>query len=702
MVRPGAQAARNSSSQRGGIKKIAPAPPLGSRAAAGRGDALVRQSPYHPAVTPSDPTDDLRTGDLAADHPAGARPSGGASSNGGGLPDGTLPNGPLPAENLASAPDVVTLFEQRVAESADSPALRFQSEGRWHDVSWTSWARRSRCIASALGQLGFEPGSVAAIISRSRPEWVIAEMGAMMAGGITASVYESNLAEGCARILARCEAVVVFVEDPHQLVKVVSHRAALPKLRHIVVFDPTLTDRGRVLDYSESDPGIMTLEALEALGRDSALPATPRSPDSVATIVYTPGTAGPSKGVMLTHANLVAQAAAVQVLGLRSTDVQLLYLPLSHAFARMLVLAVMQCGATTAFCRNPLQAAREVRPTVIAAAPRLFEGAYARLEAAAHVADGLRLKLFQWAQSASRDLARAHQQGRDGSVSLGLRQRWGRHHLSQRANELFGGQTRLLISGHAPLSDDIVRFFFGLGMEILEGYGLTETAAATHVNRPGAIRFGTVGTGLPGVETRIADDGEILVRGPALMAGYQPPPAGSDGAERDIASALTNDGWLHTGDIGRLDRDGALRVLGRKDELIRIEGRLVSPLEIEKRLQSSPYIHQALVYGDEREFLVALLTLDRENIYHWATERGVAFQSISDLAASPMVFRLMDHIVAQVNASLPSFETIRKFAIMERDFTAETGELTPTHKLRRTVVTQKHRALFDSFYREQY
>ncbi|MFT5432325.1 MAG: long-chain acyl-CoA synthetase [Myxococcota bacterium] len=606
------------------------------------------------------------------------------------------------------AADVVALFLDRVERSPTAPALRHQTrvaDGReWSDITWAEWAERSYSVAAGLIDLGHERGEVVALLSRSRPQWVIAEMGALIAGATTASVYESNLAEQCAELLEDCGATAVFVENPHQLVKILSVRHRLTRLRTIIVFDLGADQR---FDAIMADGAVMTLDELESRGAhrrsdgdtsvDERVAAT--KPTDAASIVYTPGSAGPSKGVVLSHANLVAQANAVQVLGFRADDVQLLYLPLSHAFARMLILAVMRCGAVTAFCPDPrrvLEAAAAVQPTVIAAAPRLFEVAYARIEADAHAADGLRLKVFQWASAAAKELARAYEQGREREPALGLRLRWARRKVARQTAQLFGGRTRMLISGHAPLADDIVEFFYGVGVEILEGYGLTEMTAATHVNRPGSLRFGTVGTALPGVETTIAADGEILVRGPALMAGYFGDP------ER-TAAEFNAEGWLRTGDIGFLDRDNYLRVLGRRLELIRTnDGRLVSPIDIEKRLQSSPYVSQAVVHGDGREYLTALITLDRESISQWAKERGVVFRDIGELASRPSIYRLMDVVVAQVNRTLPSFEAVRKFAIMERDFTTETGELTPTHKLRRAVVTDKYRALLDSFYREQY
>jgi long-chain acyl-CoA synthetase len=418
--------------------------------------------------------------------------------------------------------------------------------------------------------------------------------------------------------------------------------------------------------------------------------------DDPASFIYTSGTTGNPKGVILTHGNWVYEAYAIEELKLIARDdVVLMFLPMAHSFAKVIEAVWFSTGATAAFVESLekiMDNAAEVRPTVMPAVPRIFEKAYNTVVSKGLATPGLKGKLFHLALDAFEEYAHAKEQRRDyGSFGLLIGRKLVFPKLSATLSERFGGRMRLFISGGAPLSPKIAHFFDQLGFVILEGYGLTETSAGTFVNRPGKNKIGTVGPPVPGTQVRVAEDGEILVKGGGVMKGYYNAP--------EATAEVLQDGWLATGDIGEVDADGFLRITDRKkDIIVTAGGKNVAPQNLENELKTDPLISQAMVHGDKRKFLSALITLNEDNARKWAAENGLP--AGQELHQDPKLRARIQQAVDALNARQASYSSIKKFAVLPRDFTQETGELTPTLKVKRKVVTQKHKDLLDGFYAE--
>jgi long-chain acyl-CoA synthetase len=451
---------------------------------------------------------------------------------------------------------VLEMFRDRVAKSGDRVALRSKVGNEWKSISWNEWAERSRRLALALVQAGVEQGDRVSILSSTRPEWVVADIGILMAGAVTVPIYPSNLPDQCEYILNNSESKVAFVEDPAQLAKLEKVRPSLTSVKKVVLFtgeapagDGWSTTLARFLE--EGAQGA----AADELDRR----AQATKPSDPATFVYTSGTTGPPKGVILTHDNFCFECAAIaQVVDIHDDDVQLLFLPLAHIFAKILYVSFIHTGGVIAFAESiekVVQNLGEVRPTVVGSVPRVYEKVYTKVTGGAQEAGGLKLKIFNWAMGVGRRASLAKQRG--ARTAGGLSYAIANKLVFSKLNALFGGRLRFFVSGGAPLAKEIAEFFHAAGILILEGYGLTETTAATHVNRLDRYKFGTVGPALPGVEVKIAPDGEILVRGRNVMSGYYKRP-------EDTKEAIDAEGWFHTGDIGEIDADGFLRITDRK------------------------------------------------------------------------------------------------------------------------------------------
>ncbi len=614
-----------------------------------------------------------------------------------------------------AAKTLVDLFERRVSESGDAVALRHYDDGMWKPLSWSRWLSGVTRMAAGLIALGVERGDRIAILSRTRLEWVFADQAALAAGASVVPLYHSTLPRQISIILRDAGATILFVEDPHQLERVLSVRDELPGIRHVITFDELATldapdEQGRAvirLDDVEAwdpdDPWVLTLSRLlelgaAAIGDDPNVVLDRRrhiTADDIASIVYTSGTTGRPRGVVLTHANFVAEVEAnALALPLDEQDEQILFLPLSHIFARVTYLTAVHTGCVTTFSRGLQHLAtelRQVRPTLVVGVPRVFEKVFERVVNAGGVRpDGVRRRAVE------RTVGLATRVGRGGRSSLGLLDRAAfevaDRALLARVREFFGGRLRFAVSGGAPLSEDLCAFFHGAGVLLLEGFGLTENCAAATVNRPDDARIGTVGKPLLGVDVRIADDGEILLRGPNIMRGYWQDDAAT-------AAALV-DGWLHTGDIGEIE-DGYLRVTDRKkDIIVTAGGKNIAPQPIETALCAIPYVDHALVHGDRRRYLTALVTLRRDTVEAWAAHHDLGNLAFEELRHHSRVFELIRQHIDEVNRELAGYETIKRFAILDSDFDPNSGELTPTWKTRRRFVTDKYRAVLDSLYDE--
>ncbi|GGY84045.1 AMP-dependent synthetase/ligase [Streptomyces nitrosporeus] len=611
-------------------------------------------------------------------------------------------------------PSVATLFIDRVAATPDGEAYRYpvppasgQGPDAWKSLTWAEAATRVYAVAAGLISLGVRPEERVALASSTRVEWILVDLGVMCAGAATTTVYPSTNTEESAFILADSESRVLIAEDAAQLAKAREARAELPHLRHVVVIDPAGAEPAK----GDPEGWLLTLAELEARGAEHLAKnpdvITERvsaiTSDQLATLIYTSGTTGRPKGVRLPHDNWSYMAKATVATGMiNADDVQYLWLPLAHVFGKVLTSGQIEVGHVTAVdgrVDKIIENLPLVRPTYMAAVPRIFEKVYNGVASKARAGGGAKYKIFQWAAGVGREYARVSQDNfrRTGRASapLGLRTK---HRIADalvfaKIREAFGGQLRACISGSAALAPDIGFFFAGAGINILEGYGLTESSAASFVNRGESYRTGTVGKPLPGTEVRIADDGEILLRGPGIMEGYHQLP-------EKTAEVLEPDGWFHTGDIGELSQDGYLRITDRKKDLIKTSGgKYIAPAEVEGQFKAvCPFVSNILVHGADRNFCTALIALDEPTVLGWAKENGLGGRSYAEVVASPKTVELIAGYVERLNEGLQRWQTIKKFRLLPRDLDIEHGELTPSLKLKRPVVEREYKGLIEEMY----
>ncbi|WP_329398718.1 long-chain fatty acid--CoA ligase [Streptomyces melanogenes] len=610
-------------------------------------------------------------------------------------------------------PSVAALFVQRVEATPDLEAYRHpvpaadgQGPDEWKSLSWGQAAERVYAIAAGLADLGVTSEQRVALSSSTRIEWILADLGVMCAGGATTTIYPQTNAEESAYILGDSESRVLFAENAAQLAKARERRAELPELQHVVVFDAAGAEP------AEGDPEgwVLTLAELEARGaaylekhpdaikeRIAAITST-----QLATLIYTSGTTGRPKGVRLPQDNWSYMAKAIAATGLISgEDVQYLWLPLAHVFGKVLTSGQIEVGHVTAVdgrVDKIIENLPVVQPTYMASVPRIFEKVYNGVAAKAREAGGAKYKIFQWAAEVAREYAKVSQDNfrRTGKASvpfgLGAKHKVADALVYAKIREAFGGRLRAAVSGSAALAPEIGFFFSGAGIHILEGYGLTESSAASFVNPGEAYRTGTVGKPLPGLEVRIADDGEILLRGPGIMEGYHKLP-------EKTAEVLESDGWFHTGDIGELSPDGYLRITDRKKDLIKTSGgKYIAPAEVEGQFKAvCPFVSNILVLGADRNFCTALIALDEPAILGWAKDHGVT-GSYAEVVAHQETVALIEGYVKRLNEGLQRWQTIKQFRLLPRDLDVEHGELTPSLKLKRPVVERQYKELIDEMY----
>ncbi|AXG77788.1 AMP-dependent synthetase/ligase [Streptomyces paludis] len=610
-------------------------------------------------------------------------------------------------------PSVAALFVERVAATPDRDAYRYPVPSAaggpddWRTLTWSAAAERVYAVAAGLITLGIRPEERVALASATRVDWILADFGVMCAGAATTTVYPSTNAEEAAYILADSGSRVLIAEDAAQLAKARESRAGLPDLAHVVVIEAAdaLPAEGDPEDW------VLSLADLEARGaeylaknpeavkeRVAAIEAT-----QLATLIYTSGTTGRPKGVRLTHDNWSYMAKAMMATGLIGPDdVQYLWLPLAHVFGKALTSGQIEAGHVTAVdgrVDKIIENLPVVRPTYMAAVPRIFEKVYNGVAAKARAGGGAKYKIFQWAAGVAREHAKVAQDNfrRTGTKSvpfaLGAKHKVADALVYAKLREAFGGRLRAAISGSAALAPDIGYFFSGAGIHILEGYGLTESSAASFVNPGEAYRTGTVGKPLAATEVRIADDGEILLRGPGIMDGYH-------GLPEKTAEVLEPDGWFHTGDIGELSVDGFLRITDRKKDLIKTSGgKYIAPAEVEGRFKAvCPFVSNILVHGADRNFCTALIALDEPAILAWAAENGMAGKPYAEVVGSAAAERLIDGYVKRLNEGLQRWQTIKKFRLLPRDLDIEHGELTPSLKLKRPAVEREYKDLIEEMY----
>jgi long-chain acyl-CoA synthetase len=578
-------------------------------------------------------------------------------------------------DERAGGRTIARLWGDAVAAERPGPAYLVESEEGWSEVLWTEADERVRAYANGLLARGVRKGDTFALLARNSLDWALLDFALARIGAVGIPVYASSAPRDVRYLLAHSEAVGIVCEDAEQLAKVEAVEEELPSLQHVLTYHDLdgLAAHGR--DFAAASPSAL----------DDATTAI--DDDDLYTIIYTSGTTGPPKGCMLRHRNYYEMASVVDRMPsyYRPDDLMLLYLPLAHNYGRLMLLLGAKVGFTIAFLPDPLrvgEALREVRPTVLPSVPRVYEKIYSLVQARFDEATGTKRKLVDWARGVGREVSRLEADGLPVPAGLSAKRRVADRLVFAKVREPLGGRLRMAGSGGAPLAREIAEFFDSVGVRITEGYGLTECTTACATNVPDRYRFGSVGQPLPGFDVRIADDGEIEVRSETIFQGYYRDPEAT-------AEVLGADGWLKTGDVGELDEDGFLHVTDRKkDILVTAGGKNVAPQNIENDLKTSKYVSQALVLGDRRPYVAALVTLDAGEVGRWAEESGIE-GDLPILASSPELRELIQGVVDEVNRERSRFEQVKRFAIVPRDFTMEEGEVTPTLKLRRRAV-QEH------------
>ena len=596
--------------------------------------------------------------------------------------------------------NLAEMFFKRAEELAARPRYRYRVADSWREVTWQTTAERVRAIAAGLIDLGVGPGDRVALLANTRPEWMEIDFAILACGALTVPIYQSNLPAECGYILANSESSVVFVENPKQRAKIeeLTRRGfELDGVRQTVSVRSVITIEGD----PEAGESLATFvkRGRDALGRmlaeiDGRVADLER--DQLATIVYTSGTTGPPKGVLQTHGNHLATVESLLKLGIaREGDVDFFFLPLAHSFARLIEYYGVAAGTITAFARSIDTLAEDLassRPHLVPAVPRIYEKLYGRMQGARASGGALRRALFDWAVGVGRARTAYQQAGRPLPTLLAWQDALAHRLVFSRIHQLLGGNIRYMTSGGAPLSREIAEFFHAVGLPVLEGYGLTETTPSLTVNRPERFKLGTVGLPLDCCELRIAPDGEILARGANVALGYHRRPEAT-------AESWDREGWFHTGDIGEFDADGFLRITDRKKDLIKTSGgKYVAPQKIENLLKLQPHVSQAVVIGDNRKYCTALITLDQEEAGRWASAQGLRLASPEEMAAHPRVRELIEAEVAAVNRELASYESIKYFRILPRDLSTESGELTPSLKVKRKVMAERYRQQIEEMY----
>ncbi len=578
------------------------------------------------------------------------------------------------------------LLPKSAAKYGSSPAVMYKDEGgQWVNRSYDEVGDIVRKLSLGLIALGIQKGDKVAILGNTRPEWTYFDFAALTAGATVAPIYQTNSPEECEYVLENSDSCAVIVEDSEQLEKIRQIRDACPKLEHVIrmtgsgggaISADELTERGASL--TESD----WAERYESV-----------TPEDICTFIYTSGTTGPPKGCVISHGNYRAMLDMVVSKNVMRGDDELtyLFLPLAHSFALLIQLGSFELGASIAYWeRDPLRIVpnlTEVKPTYFPSVPRIFEKIYTAATAAVEKEGGAKKKVFDWSIGVGKRYREAERKGGAGAL-LGAQHKVADRLVLEKIRNLFGDNLRVAVTGAAPINPEILRFFDAAGVLVLEGWGMTETSTAATIATPDDFKFGTIGKPLPGVEVKIADDGEILVKGPNVFKGYY---------KNEEATAETIvDGWLHTGDLGEVDSDGYLKITGRKkDIIITAGGKNITPANLEAEIKQHPLVSQCVVIGDRRPFLVCVATLDPEEAQKLAGEKGVDVSTLHDNAE---VRASIQAHLDQINQKFARVEQVKKFEILPQDFTQEGGELTPSMKVKRNVVAEKYAGEVDALY----
>ena len=584
---------------------------------------------------------------------------------------------------------LVSMFEHSIQHYSNKPALAYKPKGgTYQDISYTEFGESVDAFSKGLNALGGQKNDRVAILSENRPEWAITDFGSLKVGAVTVPMFSTLTPAQVGYILKDSGAKIICVSTEKQLEKVSAIRDEVPTLEQIIIFD---TIEG------ETPEGVIQFEAVCELAGEETDSAV--SEDDIATIIYTSGTTGNPKGVMLTHANFISNVQACKsLIDISETDVLLSFLPLSHVFERLGGHYVpLFSGAKIAYAESTFTVAqnmKEVAPTVMLSVPRLYETMHERILRAVQEGSSLKQKIFHWGVSVGSAVSSAIQQGKKPSAILQLQQNIANKLVFAKLKAATGGRLRFFVSGGAALPQSIAEFFHAAGILILEGYGLTETSPVISMNHLGKWKFGTVGAHVPGVEVQIAEDGEILTRGPHVMKGY----FNNDTATAEV---IDGEGWFHTGDIGIIDADGFIKITDRKKNIIVLSnGKNVAPQPIESKLVQSPFINQIMLIGNERKNLAALIVPNFDALKGWASENSI---ETADLSAMLQTREVQQHIQSEIRSHLTDFadfEQVRRFRLLEKEFSQEADEMTPTLKLKRNVIIEKYSDAIEGMYPE--
>ncbi|MBJ7470872.1 MAG: long-chain fatty acid--CoA ligase [Solirubrobacteraceae bacterium] len=567
-------------------------------------------------------------------------------------------------------------------------ALTYHEGGRQISLSYTQLADEVRAISKGLIGLGVAPGDRVGILSTTRAEWVIADLAILAVGAIVVPIYQTNAPEECQHVIKDSTLSVLFCEDAGQLAKIEQVSADLPELKTLVAFEDA---SGDVLSMAALKERGASVDASEVDARAAAV-----EPSDPATIVYTSGTTGLPKGVMLTHGNLASDVAmTLKRLPQKGHERFFVFLPLAHVLTRVVALLSLTAGVELIFWqRNPktlLDELAEAKPTTVPSVPRLFEKIFTAANARSAEAGGAKAAIFTRAVSTGRRVLEAERAGKSISPLLKVQHRLADKLVFSKIRDLFGGEIEICITGAAPVDPEILDFFFAAGIPVVEGYGMTETSAVASVNAPDDYRIGTVGKAVAGCEIKIADDGEVLMRGPNVFTAYW---NNEEATKKDLAG-----GWLHSGDLGKLDADGFLTITGRKKDLIiTSSGKNIAPSHLENLIRQHRWVSQCVVYGDRKPFITALITLDPDEAAALAELSGVPGASVADLATNEAAIAEIQSVVDAANSKVANIAQVKRFVILDRDLTQDHGEMTPTMKVKRNVVYSAHADRFAALY----
>lgn len=585
------------------------------------------------------------------------------------------------------------LFLNTIKSYPKDDLLLFKKEGKYVPISTEEFADRVKCFSLGLRDLGLEAGDKLIVLSNNRPEWVISDMANLCLGGITVPIYTSLIPEQIKYIIDDSDAKIVVVSDQGQwqkieaikseLTKVTSYITCLSEAPEGVLTFAQVLERGRKMD--KQNPGLFEKMALEV------------KPDAVASIIYTSGTTGPPKGVMLTHSNIFSNVKTCSsLLPFKDTDTALSFLPLSHILERMGMFVYLYNGMSIGFAESMDTLGEnllEIRPHIMVNVPRVLEKIYAKIIDNVQASSSLKRKIFFWAVKVGKKYGRKKILNQPISKLLQFKRNLANKLVFSKVYAKTGGRVRFFLCGGAPLSKDIGEFFYAIGLTVMEGYGLTETSPVISANTFENLKFGTVGKPIPGVEVRIDEDDEILTKGPNVMNGYY---------KREAASREAFEGgWFHTGDIGHFDEEGFLVITDRKKDIIVTSGgKNVAPQPIEGILNLNPYISNALVIGDRRKFISALVVPDFEKLEEYAKQNNISFEDHCDLVKKEEIVRFIQEQVDRSASNLASYEKVKKIALLDKEFEIEKGEITPTLKVKRNIVEEKHKGIINALYRE--